>query len=44
MNRTKEIILTNPGFHTMEHNGYIISYVVLNENTILITYNKEYFN
>ncbi len=47
MNRTKEIILTNPGFHTMEHNGYIKSAIPL-ENfdryLVLIKFNKEYFN
>ncbi len=51
MNRTKEIILTNPGFHTMEHNGYIISAITgimrhddIYENVAFIRFNKEYFN
>ncbi len=53
MNRTKEIILPNPGFHTMVHNGYIKSAIIIDEsiinycerkNIINIKFNKEYFN
>ena len=44
MNKSKEITLpTFPIFHTMEYNGYI-NFVIINDNTILISYNKEYFN
>lgn len=44
MNRTKEILLTNPGYYTMCQNGYISGCDPINENTMLISYNKEYFN
>ena len=50
MNRTKEIILTNPAYHTMEHNGYIntdstIADLCIGEiKIVIIKFNKEYFN
>lgn len=48
MNRTKEIeLLKNPGFWTMDYNGYIKDAIPLesfDRNLVLITWNKEYFN
>lgn len=49
MNRTNEItLLPNPAHHTLDHNGYVKSKIVIDDGytvkIILITYNKEYFN
>ena len=44
MSKAKEItLLENPAYDVMEYNGYI-NFVIINNNTILISYNKEYFN
>ena len=45
MGKAKEItLISNPACDVMEYNGYIRHWLIINDNTILITYNKEYFN
>lgn len=49
MERQKEItLLTNPGHHTMQQNGYIKTAIIIDDGLdcyiAYINYNKEYFN